>query len=250
MFICDLGTGKPVVLLHGFCETHRIWLNIAQRLSGSFRILIPDLPGFGKSDPLTPPFSIDDVATHVLKQLDLRKVENMVLFGHSLGGYVALAMAQLEPLRVSGIGLVHSTALPDSEERKMNRNRVAEFIGQHGTEPFVRSFFQNLFSDPGHMAQKELTEQAIGISPQTLINYTYAMRDRPDRMPFLASYNGKVTYIAGAKDPLIPLELIQNQAVVLGAKAAVAVLAEAAHMGPVEQEKDTLIAIQKFLSHF
>lgn len=247
MFIRDLGSGKTVVLLHGFCESHTVWNNIAERLSGHYRVLVPDLPGFGQSALLHAPFSLDDVAKVVLKELTDRGIESMVVFGHSLGGYVALAMAQLEPHRFKGIGLVHSTALPDNAERKANRNRVIDFISQHGSEPFVRSFFQNLFTDPDHPAQPDLVHQALAISPQTLTAYTLAMRDRPDRTPFLTSYPGKVLYITGENDPLISLESILKQTELLGPKAMAEVIADTGHMGLIEKEEETFLAMQKLL---
>ncbi len=248
MFISDRGSGKAAVFLHGFCENHSIWHSLAGRLSENYRVLIPDLPGFGESDLPPVPFSLDDVGSLVLKELTGRGIRSMVVFGHSLGGYVALAMAQQEPDRVEGIGLVHSTALPDSEERKANRNRVIEFISKHGTEPFVRSFFENLFTDPNHPVLPELVRQALNIPAQTLIAYTTAMRDRPDRTPFLADYRGKVLYIAGDKDPLIPMESIVKQTETLGPKAGVEVLRNTGHMGLIEKEEDTFRAIIKLLT--
>lgn len=247
MFVNVLGSGKTVLLLHGFCETHWVWMNVAKRLSEEYRVVVPDLPGFGQSGLLPRPFTMDDVAEHVLKNLATSGIVPTVVFGHSLGGYVALAMAQMEPKRFDGIGLVHSTALPDSEERKVNRNRVIEFITEYGSETFVRSFFQNLFADPNHPAQSDLIREALTISPQTLIAYTLAMRDRPDRTPFLSGYHGKVLYIAGAKDPIIATESILKQTAELGSKAIVVTLPDAAHMGLIENEEETYKAMKKLL---
>jgi pimeloyl-ACP methyl ester carboxylesterase len=248
MFVSDRGSGKTIVLLHGFCETHSVWNNLARRLSEHHRVLVPDLPGFGKSDLPPVPFSLDDVASVVLKNLTDRGIHSMVIFGHSLGGYVGLAMAQQAPERIDGIALVHSTALPDSEERKANRNRVIDFISNHGTEPFVRSFFQNLFTDPNHPALPELVHQALNLPAQTLTAYTLAMRDRPDRIPFLRGYRGKVWYIAGDKDQLIPMESVMEQVALLGPKAGVEVLRDTGHMGLIEKEEDIFQAMLRLMT--
>lgn len=250
MFISDLGSGKAVLLLHGFCENHSVWNRLARRLSEHYRVLIPDLPGFGQSDLPPVPFSLDDVARLVLQNLTDRGVQSMVIFGHSLGGYIGLAMAQQAPDRIGGIGLVHSTAMPDSEERKANRDRVIDFISKHGSEPFVRSFFLNLFTNPNHPALPELVSQALTIPAQTLISYTLAMRNRPDRIPFLTEYQGKIWYITGDKDPLIPVESILKQAAILGPKAVVEVLQDTAHMGLIEKEEETFHVLMKLIAHF
>ncbi len=154
MHISQLGAGRNVVLIHGFCETHKVWLGVARQLAPTYRVLMPDLPGFGATALLAGSFSIEEAARHLLNRLVAEGADTMVIAGHSLGGYVALAMARLEPKRIKGLALVHSTALPDTVERKNNRNRVIDLIEQHGPEPFIRSFFQNLFAAPNHPAQQ------------------------------------------------------------------------------------------------
>ncbi|GIV36430.1 MAG: alpha/beta hydrolase [Cyclobacteriaceae bacterium] len=248
MYISQAGTGKAVVLIHGFCETHKVWQGIAQQLAKSCHVLLPDLPGFGKSPPLNEPFTIEDAARHLLNRLAAEKVNSLVAIGHSLGGYVALAMARLDPRRVTALGLIHSTALPDSEERKNNRNRVIELIEKHGPGPFIGTFFQNLFANPAHPALQELIPEAQKIEARTLIHWTRAMRDRSDQMPFLSEYPGPVLFLGGAKDPLIPPQSLEEQASRLSPnRAVIKILPDAAHMGMLENSAETYRIITGWL---
>ena len=106
----EKGKGHPLVLIHGFCETNRIWDRFAENLSASYRILLPDLPGFGGSPLAAKPFSIADIGLQLLHWMDDLQLENPVVIGHSLGGYVTMAMASEHPGRLPGFGLFHSSA--------------------------------------------------------------------------------------------------------------------------------------------
>src|SRR5947207_821697 len=94
IFYRKLGKGYPIVLIHGFCETHEIWSDLAKDLSKKFEVFVIDLPGFGDSPALTNPFSITEVAEAVFAWIVQQKISKPVVIGHSLGGYVVLAMAK------------------------------------------------------------------------------------------------------------------------------------------------------------
>lgn len=241
------GKGFPIILIHGFCETHEVWLNVSPLLATNYRIISVDLPGFGKSDALTRPFTIDDAAQKVISfvENDL-KLTSCIALGHSLGGYVALAMAELKPQLLAGFGLVHSTALADSEERKISRGKVIEFVEEHGVQPFVRSFIPPLFFSQSHPAISVAVELAEKTSKQTLIGYTEAMRGRPDRTHVLKEFTKPVLLLAGEKDTIIPVQTLEEQAKVTSNPALV-ILHSAAHMGMLENVSETAEAIQMFL---
>lgn len=74
------------------------------------------------------------------------------------------------------------------------------------------------------------------------------MRDRPDRIPFLRGYRGKVWYIAGDKDQLIPMESVMEQVALLGSKAGVEVLRDTGHMGLIEKEEDIFQAMLRLMT--
>src|SRR3954469_1613926 len=115
MYYNDLGTGFPVVLLHGFAEDHTVWNDQVEFLQHHCRLIVPDLPGSGRSERLIKEeVSIDDYAQSVDALLEFEKINRCILLGHSMGGYIALAFAEKFRKKLAGFGLVHSTAFGDN----------------------------------------------------------------------------------------------------------------------------------------
>jgi pimeloyl-ACP methyl ester carboxylesterase len=241
------GNGMPVLLIHGFCETHEIWQKLITPLSSSFRVVAVDLPGFGQSTPLKAPHSIDDAADALVKfiRIDLG-LTSCVALGHSLGGYVTLSMVERRPELFRAFGLIHSTAYADTEERKNARNKVIEFVETHGSGPFIRSFIPPLFADPSNAQVQPVVDLALSTSTSTIISYAAAMCDRPDRTHVLRSFAGPILFQAGEKDSLIPLKSVEQQSL-MAKKPTLSVLQGAAHMGMMEQASDSANAISAFL---
>ena len=246
IFYTEKGKGFPVLLIHGFCETHEIWESFSDELSKDFRIISIDLPGFGKSKLLQKPFALSDVASKVIELLRELKINSCIPIGHSLGGYVTLAMAHQEPKLVKAFGLFHSTAYPDSAERKLSRNKVIEFVTKHGVAPFIESFIPPLFYDQTNPHILPLVRLASKTSVATLIAYVEAMRDRSDRTNVLQQFDGTVLFIAGEKDAGITPDSVRKQAS-LASRVDLNLLAEIAHMGMFENEGETLSLVHKFL---
>src|SRR5438034_21907 len=90
----DTGSGEPLVLLHAFPLDGRMWLAQKDDFSGTVRVIVPDLRGFGRSAELTPARSIDDYADDVAALLDRLKLERATIVGLSMGGYIALSLAR------------------------------------------------------------------------------------------------------------------------------------------------------------
>jgi len=246
IFYTDQGKGFPVLFIHGFCETHQIWNTFSQELSKDFRVLNVDLPGFGKSELLPTDFSITDVAIKLLAWLNVLKVEKCIAIGHSLGGYVTLAMAEQQPGILRAFGLFHSTAYADTEERKLSRNKVIEFVSSHGVPSFIESFIPPLFYDHSNRHIPGVVKLASQTKPEALIGYVKAMRDRPDRTKALQHFEGSVLFIAGEKDAGISPESIEKQAR-LTAKGTLHRLSDVAHMGMFENETATFQQVRQFL---
>jgi len=248
IFYREKGEGQPVVLIHGFCETHAIWNTIFDQLALDYHVIAIDLPGFGNSVPPSAPLTIDTVAEQVLVLLhEELKLTNSVLLGHSLGGYVALAMVDKSPKWFAGIGLIHATAYADSAERKLSRNKVIEFINKHGVNLYVRSFIPSLFSSQSNPYISTVLELASETPHQTVINYALAMRDRPGRIDVLKTFSKPVLLLAGRLDCLIPVTALEDQAAQL-LHSKLIILENVSHMCMLENEKDTLLAIRNFLT--
>ena len=93
----DTGKGRVVVLLHGFLGSHQIWEQTISFLSKSFRVIAIDLPGHGSSDCIGYIHTMELQAKCIKAVMDCLRLKKYVLVGHSMGGYAALAFAELFP---------------------------------------------------------------------------------------------------------------------------------------------------------
>ncbi len=242
----ELGIGRTVILLHGFPMNQQVWTEFAEKLSESLHVVTLDLPGFGKSRPLQEGFTIEDVARQISAFIREKKFVKPVIVGHSLGGYVTLALTEQEPDIPGGICLFHSSALADSEEKKQSRNKVLDFIEKQGVQAFTSNFIGPLYADPQHRSITKVKSIAVQSPKETVVGFTVAMRDRKDRTHVLQSFPGPVLFLAGEKDPGIPPDTIREQAS-LNSQAEVHVLPEVAHMGMFESETACLKQIRDFV---
>ena len=244
-FYRKLGKGYPVILIHGFCETHEIWNGFAETLSEKFEVFTIDLPGFGASPlPLTS-FSLDDVAVKIFEWISERKIEKPLIVGHSLGGYVALAMGKRHPEKFAGIVLFQSTAYPDSEEKKANRNKVIEFVKAHGTDPYIDTFVPGLFFDKKHPAISIVDSIARKTSKETLLAYTEAMRDRPSSIDFFKNYKKTILILSGHQDTIITAEAAQEHGT-LNQNATVHLFENTGHMAMYERPRESERIVEAF----
>lgn len=246
VFYTDHGKGFPVILIHGFCETHEVWARFAKHLSKDYRVISVDLPGFGKSKSLPEGFSVADAASKINELLNQLNINKCIAVGHSLGGYVTLAMVKQETDLFSGFGLFHSTAYADSEERKTARNKVVEFVSKNGVPAFIETFIPPLFHDKSNPDIPFAVNMALQTKQETLIGYAKAMRDRPDLTSVIQNFNDPVLFVAGEKDTVIPPDTLQKQAK-LASKPHLHVISQAAHMGMFEKESETLNLMREFL---
>jgi len=244
----DRGSGFPIVLLHGFCENHEIWDGFADELSLNFRVITPDLPGFGKSQLPSTPFSIDDIADQMLVWLQESGIQKSILIGHSLGGYITLAMVRKKVDAFSGIGLFHSTAFADSNEKKANRDKTIDFVLKNGVAPFASTFVQSLFHNVKDKSLTKVSKMAAATPLETVISYTKAMRDRESSVDFLRSSPIYLLVIAGIHDCIIPVAVSMEFAK-LAPKLAFQPLEHSGHMGMLEDKQQALHAIRKFVSN-
>jgi pimeloyl-ACP methyl ester carboxylesterase len=251
LFYRDLGSGTPVMLIHGFAEDGGVWDEVAERLVPVCRLLIPDLPGSGRSELSEETVSMESLAGTLKQLLDKEGIERCVFIGHSMGGYIALAFAEQFPERMSALGFFHSTAYADSEEKKINRQKSIEFIGQHGSTPYIRQSTPNLFATGTREERPELVEEMVrrysDLAPASLIAYLGAMRQRPERLSVLERFEGPVLFIIGEKDQVVPLDQSLKQ-VHLPRIAQVQLLPAAGHMGMLEDAEAGSNIIRSFLN--
>src|SRR5690606_38902363 len=129
---------QVIVLLHGYCGSSAYFSKLAPLLAERYRLLIPDLLGHGQSTPLEQEtYRLEEQASFIVQWLQGIGVHEAYMFGHSLGGYITLALAEQQPELLKGFGLIHSTALPDSEQAKQNRELAIVKVQEQGVQAFV-----------------------------------------------------------------------------------------------------------------
>ena len=246
IFSIKKGSGDSVILLHGFCETHEIWNELANSLSKKYCVVTPDLPGFGKSLLPEYPFSIFDIAQLMLHWIESTQLKRPVIIGHSLGGYVSLEMAKKDSVLFSGLGLFHSTAQADTIEKKQNRNKVIDFVSKNGAKPFLSTFVPSLFYEKDHPSLKGIEKICAITKKESIIEYARAMRDRLDFMETLNEFEMPTLFIAGDKDTFISPQTIENQAN-LSKNASFHILKNTGHLGMIENPVQSFEVVKSFL---
>lgn len=241
----EKGEGNTILLVHGFPMTSAIWDKLSLHLVSGFRVVTPDLPGFGKSPLLPSPFSLEDVANALLDKVGSLGIDRLVAIGHSLGGYVTLAMVARKPELFAGFGLIHSTAKADSAEKKKARTKTVEFIRTNGAAAFAGNYIAPLFADSNHPDVPFVREMNIQAEAAALIGYTEAMRDRPDHTSLLTGFPRPALFIAGADDPGIPPDDVRAQAA-LAPKGTFHLLEDQAHMALIEDVPTTSSLVYDF----
>ena len=198
------GSGKPMVLLHGFPLDHHLWDEVVPLLEDQFDLVLPDLRGFGGSSTVDSFYSMEDYASDVAALLDHLNIQKAAIVGHSMGGYVALAFARLYPERVRGLGLVSSQVLADPPERKEGRYKSAAEVADKGIASVVETMAPKFTSNPRlqEYARNSMEKQP----PGAYIGALKAMAERVDSTPLLASIDFPVVIVHGNADNLVPID--------------------------------------------
>ena len=198
------GNGTPLVLLHGFPLDHHLWDEIVPLLKDSFDLIIPDLRGFGESETIDTPYTMEDYASDITGLLDHLGIQKAAVVGHSMGGYVALAFARTYPERVSGLALVSSQAPADPPERKEGRYKSAADVAEKGISGVVETMAPKFTSDPRLQAvASEIMEKQ---KPAAYIGALKAMAERADSTPILSTFTFPLVIIHGDEDALISVD--------------------------------------------
>lgn len=246
---CD-GAGPAVVLLHGFAEDGSVWAFQKDYLKQHFQILIPDLPGSGASGTIAD-MSMEGLAEAVHAILQQEGIEKCTLIGHSMGGYIALAFAEKYEALLNGLGLFHSSAYADSDEKVATRKKAIAFIAENGAVNFLKTTIPNLYSPATKKDRPALIEQQLQaagrFSSEALIRYYEAMIERRDRTGFLKRTTLPVLFVMGSWDTAVPMKdgLAQSH---LPQLAYIHVLQQSGHQGMAEEPERSNTLLAHFLS--
>ena len=244
----DMGKGRVIVLLHGFLGSHEIWNHTQLKLSKYFRVIAIDLPGHGKSACYGYVHSMDLMAKSVKCVMDHLKLKRYVIVGHSMGGYVGLAFSELYPDNLRGLCLFHSTAYPDSEQKKKDRSRAIKLV-KSNARLYTRDTIKNLFATKNLSKLKQEVSFAQKIAFQTskrgIVAALEGMKDRPSRDIMLNFAQYPIMMIIGRYDNILPMQILLNQSELIKRKY-VLLLENEGHMGFLEAPDLTLKHLKRF----
>lgn len=249
------GKGAPILLLHGFGEDGSIWNGIVKNLQKNFLVIVPDIPGSGRSAMLDGDVSLVDFVEVILKitQKEIGRKKPFNLIGHSMGGYISLAFAKKYPTLIKSLGLFHSSAFADDSDKINKRQKSIRFIKKNGSSEFLKTSIPDLFSEISKSKNPQLPGKLIDIAasilPEALIQYYKAMIIRADTTSVLKSATFPVLFILGKFDKAVPLEAGLKQCH-LPSISSIHILESSAHMGMWEQPKKSIGILNNFLREF
>src|SRR4030095_1641795 len=258
IFYRVVGSGGLVVFIHGFGENGEFWMPPQtppkERLApifenasllSKFKFIIPDVPGAGNSEMIDD-MSVEGMAEVIKVIIDTESPKvppsggfrGACIIGHSMGGYISLAVAEKYPQYVKGLGLFHSTAYADTEEKKSARRKGIQFIKEHGAFEFLQTANYNLFSQISKDKMAGLIDEFIdslrNFKAEALVSYYEAMIRRPDRSSILKNLQIPMLFVAGKYDTAIPLNDVLEQCH-LPEISYFHTLAQSGHMGTMEE---------------
>jgi len=207
----DQGTGKPIVLIHGFPFDHHLWDRQVEILADHHRVITPDLRGFGQSDAPEGPYTMTQYAADIIALLDLLQIDRAIIAGLSMGGYISLAIAEQYPERLDGLVLSNTRTAKDTAAIRQNRYNTVEKIKFEGTEFLVLDMLGKVLSKDTRKhnpAVLEFVEQIMRRQRAAgIIGAQQGMAQRKDRSFILNDLQIPVLVIAGRDDKLIsPME--------------------------------------------
>ncbi len=215
------GQGPAIVLLHGFLESSRMWDQLILKISKDKTIITIDLPGHGNSGCISKSHSMELMADVVHAILKKHKIDSAAFFGHSMGGYVALAFAEKHYKVINKLILINSTPAADSEERKLNRDRAIKVINQN-PKAFISMAIHNLFVKSSQIQYaleiQKMKKEALSFPVEGIIATIIGMKNRKDRSLILKELNIEKIMICGNEDPLIPYDVAKTLALESGTK--------------------------------
>ena len=243
----DSGTGLPIILIHGFLETVSVWNDLTPLLQNTYRVISIDLPGHGKSDGLGELHSMEEMAIVANAIIENIEIEKAIFLGHSMGGYVCLAYAELFPEKVKGLGLINSTPLADSTEKKQKRERAIDAV-RNNYKTFARITIPSLFAEKNKIRLKreidKLINNTLKMTSENIIATIKGMKIRKDRTSVFLDGSFKKLLLIGEDDPVIKVSELQR---IVGNQSEIGVVIPGGHMSFLENFNDFSYAIMYFI---
>jgi len=248
----DVGDGTPLVLLHAFPLSSAMWLAQRESLASRFRVITPDLRGFGGSALGTAEPSVDVMADDVAALLDTKRIERAVVGGLSMGGYVTLAFSRRHAERVLGVVLADTKATADPEATRNTRIRASERLESEANVTVLLEDLLPKLVGPTTMRQRALIYGRVrglvqSAPPQAAAWAQRAMAERPDSLGALTAMRAPALVIQGAEDTIMTEEDARAMAEALP-NAELTMIPRSGHLTAVEQPELFNEAVTEFVA--
>ncbi|MDA1164231.1 MAG: alpha/beta fold hydrolase [Planctomycetota bacterium] len=249
--VVDEGTGPPVLFVHGFPLSHAMWQAQLSEFANDYRVIAPDLRGFGSSDVTEGTVTMEQHADDLAALLDELNVDEPIVFcGLSMGGYIAWQFQQKYPERLRALILCDTRAIADTPEGVDNRQRLAKMVVENGSAAVATAMLPNLFSPITSERQQslidELRETIVATSPQGIAAASLGMAQRPDVTTTLPAIQTPTLLIVGVDDRISTVEEMRGITAAMP-NARLVEIPEAGHMSPLENPERVNQAIHDFL---
>jgi 3-oxoadipate enol-lactonase len=247
----DVGDGPAVILIHGYPFNRSLWTELAESLLDRYRVVIPDLRGFGESDASAGPATMNRMAEDVAKLMDHLEIEQAVIGGLSMGGYVALAFCKQYPTRVRALVLADTRAQADTEEGKQTRAQQAEKARSEGMAGIADAMLPKLLT-PDTVSKrpevvKRIRDMMLKTKPEGAAAALMGMAQRDDQTEFISSIDVPALILAGREDAITPLADSEAMHAKINGSRLV-VIENAGHVSNLEQTEQFNNAVRGFLN--
>lgn len=240
-----------VIFIHGFLESSSMWDGVISELSlrpGEYQSI--HLPGHGEKNDFPDDTSIEGYAAFLFDQIDIDSNCRIALVGHSMGGYIAAALAPLLGDTLKELCFFQSKAGADSAEKKLERQRAID-VATENRELYIRTMLKSIFhTDTFQQFQNEyesLVSRALMLPPETIARSQQVMISRPDRTQDLITRNFRLSYFLGELDRSIPFLHALDEAKTLKAEH-IAVCAGAGHVAHIEKKQEAVRFLSELIS--
>lgn len=210
----DVGEGPPVLLIHGFPFCRAMWRpQLACLVAAGYRVIAPDLRGFGETDVLTGSCCMDTFGDDLLELLDHLELPRVAVVGMSMGGYILFNLLNRFPERFLAAVFLVTRSLPDDAAAKQRRLQLIESVRRLGPQAVADNFLPLVLTDETITHRPKLAEEVyswmVGTATSGLTEALQAMRDRPDTTPCLSGLRLPALAIAAEQDKACPVEFLR-----------------------------------------
>jgi len=201
----DEGQGEPILLVHAFPLSSAMWEDQIDALSTRFRVIAPDLRGFGGTARGAGLASLDQAADDLAALLEELKIDHATVVGLSMGGYIAFALLRRHPARVARLVLADTRAGADTPEGRAGREQSAQLAEAQGAEAVGAAMLPKLLAPGASEEVREEVRKIVAANDRAGVAAAQrAMAARPDSAPDLAALRIPTLILVGSEDGLTP----------------------------------------------